>query len=231
MAEENSPILKEEKEARKNLVPEKITAILLIIFLTIFFIMVKMVFIDQYFTFDKQVIVMTHIRVSDWLTRFFLQLTFFGSHHFLLPAYLILVAILTAIKKLRMYSWRVLVTGISGTIMMFALKYLFGRERPLEPLLAPAAGRSFPSGHAFSSLLFFGILIFIVIHAIKNNWIKYTAIFLLLFFSLLVGLSRIYLNVHFATDVIAGFSLAICWLLLSDWILFKKLNFFGRSTY
>ncbi len=228
MSVETNPILKEEKEAQKNLVPATITTVLLIIFLLVFFLMVKLVFVDHHLAFDERVAAFAHAKVSDFSTSFFVNLTFFGSQNFLLPAYLILVAIFLVIKKLRKYSWRILVTGISGTIVMFGFKYLFGRERPLEPLLGPAAGHSFPSGHAFSSLLFFGILIFIVIHAIKHNWLKYSLIFLLLLFSLLVGLSRIYLNVHFATDVIAGFSLAICWLLISDWVLFKKLNFFGR---
>lgn len=227
MSAETNPILKEEKEAQKNLVPAKITVILLVIFVLIFFLMVKLVFIDHHLAFDEHIAAFAHTKISDGMTRIFLDLTFFGSQHFLLPAYLIVVAIFLIVKKLRKYSWRILVTGISGTLLMFGLKYLFGRERPLEPLLTPAAGHSFPSGHAFSSLLFFGILIFIVIHAIKHIWLRYSLIFLLLLFSLLVGLSRIYLNVHFATDVIAGFSLAISWLLLSDWILFKKLNFFG----
>lgn len=228
MSVETNPILKEEKEAQKNLVPATITTVLLIIFLLVFFLMVKLVFVDHHLAFDEKVAALAHSKVSDFLTSFFVNLTFFGSQNFLLPAYLILVAIFLVIKKLRKYSWRILATGVSGTIVMFGFKYLFGRDRPLEPLLGAASGHSFPSGHAFSSLLFFGILIFIVIHAIKNNWLKYSLIIFLLFFSLLVGLSRIYLNVHYATDVIAGFSLAICWLLLSDWILFKKLNFFYR---
>ena len=231
MSAEVTPILKEEKEAQKNLVPAKITAVLLSFFILVFLLMVKLVFVDHHLAFDERMAAFAHNKVSDNMTKLFLDLTFFGSQNFLLPAYLILVAIFAVIKKLRKYSWRILVTGISGTLMMFGLKYLFGRDRPLEPLLSHAAGHSFPSGHAFSSLLFFGILIFIVIHAIKNNWVKYTCILLLLLFSLLVGLSRIYLNVHYATDVIAGFSMAICWLLLSDWILFKKLNFFSSRTY
>lgn len=229
MSEVINPILKEEREAQKNLVPSTITAALLIIFFLVFLLMVKLVFVDHHLAFDEHVAAYAHSQVSDLKTQLFLDLTFFGSQHFLLPAYIILIGIFLAIKKLRKYSWRILVTGVSGTLIMFALKYLFMRDRPLVPLLSPAAGHSFPSGHAFSSLLFFGILIFIVIHAIKNHWVKYILILLLLLFSLLVGLSRIYLNVHFATDVIAGFSLAICWLLLCDWILFKKLNFFGRN--
>lgn len=227
MSAEINPILKEEKEAQKNLVPASITTVLLIIFLLIFFLMVKLVFVDHHLAFDDRIAAYANTTVSDGMTNLFLNLTFFGSQNFLLPAYLVLVALFLIVKKLRKYSWRILVTGISGTLIMFGLKFLFERTRPLEPLLSPASGHSFPSGHAFSSLLFFGILIFIVIHVVKNNLVKYTAIFLLLLFSLLVGLSRIYLNVHYATDVIAGFSLAICWLLLSDWLLFKKLNFFS----
>ncbi len=231
MSAATNPILKEEKEVKKNLVPGTITTVLLIIFFLVFLLMVKLVFVDHHLAFDESVAAYAHSKVSDLKTRLFLDLTFLGSQHFLLPAYIILTGIFLSIKKLRNYGWRILLTAVSGTAMMFSLKYLFERDRPLVPLLSPAAGHSFPSGHAFSSLLFFGILIFIVIHAIKNHWLKYLLIFILLFLSLLVGLSRIYLNVHFATDVIAGFSLAICWLLLSDWLLFKKLNFFGGDSY
>lgn len=226
MTETNISILHKDKEAQKSLMATQTTVALFGIFIIIFLVLVWLVFIKQNLWLDHRMAAFAHTLISAFTTNVFLWFTYFGSQHFLVPAYLILSGSFLLKKKLRKYSWRILVTGITGTLMMFGLKYLFGRERPLEPLLEPALGYSFPSGHSFSSLLFFGMLIFIIIHAVKNNWLKYISISLLLMFTLMIGFSRIYLNVHFATDVIAGFSLAICWLLLSDWLLFKQLHFF-----
>jgi undecaprenyl-diphosphatase len=102
---------------------------------------------------------------------------------------------------------------------MFGLKLFFNRPRPLTPLLKEVNGFSFPSGHAFMSFTFFGLLIFMVHARTKNIALK---IFLIVFFlcmSVMVGISRIYLRVHYATDVLAGFAMGVIWLTLSLWLL------------
>ena len=101
---------------------------------------------------------------------------------------------------------------IAGTLLPDllnqGLKVLIDRPRPPEGLVQVwelAGGGSFPSGHAFHAILFLGVAIFIVRRHTKNRWPK--ALLSLLFASLilLMGLSRIYLGVHWASDVLGGY--------------------------
>ena len=98
---------------------------------------------------------------------------------------------------------------------MLLLKQLFQRKRPLSPLLKAARGLSFPSGHAIMAVTFYGLLIYIVQHNIDINWLKYLVIFLLVVLVLLIGFSRIYLRVHYASDVLGGFIIGLLWLMIS----------------
>lgn len=102
---------------------------------------------------------------------------------------------------------------------MFILKLIFHRERPLTPLLAAAKGYSFPSGHALMSVTFYGLLILIVWQSTKPLWVKWPLSITLLSLIIVIGVSRVYLRVHYASDVLAGFSIGLMWLLFSLWIL------------
>lgn len=88
--------------------------------------------------------------------------SFLGAHTFLIPANLTLIAWFLFIKKHRWYSIKVPVIAFSSLLLMFCLKFIFQRNRPLTPLLAEAKGYSFPSGHALMSLTFYGLIIFLV---------------------------------------------------------------------
>ncbi len=97
----------------------------------------------------------------------------------------------------------------SGLIMAWVamkfLKHMVGRERPLGEQLTVATGMSFPSGHAMLSLVFFGFLAYLLL--ISSSRPGKIAGYALMVVILLIGFSRIYLNVHYATDVAAGFIL------------------------
>lgn len=159
--------------------------------------------------------------VSDELTAFMQAITFFGSHKFLIPAYLVLIAYFLFIRKHRWYSIKVPSVALSSLFLMFSLKMFFNRPRPLVPLLEEVGGLSFPSGHAFMSFSFFGLLIYLCYRYIHRKWLKWLLMFLLLVFIFLIGITRIYLRVHYASDVLAGFSLGFMWLVLSLWLLGK----------
>ncbi len=117
--------------------------------------------------------------------------------------------------------------GMAGELLLDTLlKLFFKRARP-EAFFGYAlpSSYSFPSGHALGSLCFFGILAWLVTARIKNKigktliWL--TAIFLILS----IGISRIYLGVHYPSDVLAGFSTGLFWVLtvaLGDFWLNKK---------
>ncbi len=154
-------------------------------------------------------------------TRLMTGITFFGSSYFLFPAYILLALFFLLFKKNRRLSLDVIAVGITSTIILFSLKAIFHRHRPLDPLVQNVNGFSFPSGHSFSSFTFFGLLIYILWNTKMNaawRWVLSVFFFL---FAAAIALSRVYLHVHYASDVIAGFCLCLVWLTISFWALQK----------
>jgi undecaprenyl-diphosphatase len=96
---------------------------------------------------------------------------------------------------------------------------LFQRKRPLSPLLKAAKGLSFPSGHAIMAVTFYGLLLYILWHTISKDWLKYLATGLLILVMILIGFSRVYLRVHYASDVLAGFIIGLLWLWISLFVI------------
>jgi len=159
--------------------------------------------------------------VTQATTRFMQVITFFGSHLFLIPANLILIAYFLFIRKHKWSSIKIPAVALSSLFLMFSLKEFFNRPRPLVPLLEQVGGLSFPSGHAFMSFSFFGLLIYLSYKYLNNKGLKWSLIIFFIVFILLIGISRIYLKVHYASDVMAGFSLGFMWLVVSLWVLNK----------
>lgn len=94
------------------------------------------------------------------------------------------------------------------------VKIIVKRPRPIGINLITETGFSFPSGHAMISTAFYGLLIYIINNLNIKKWLKITASIFLVLLIFLIGLSRIYLGVHYASDVIAGFSLGIAYLII-----------------
>ena len=152
-------------------------------------------------------------------TRIMLFITFFGSRYFLLPAYGLLIGWCVLVKKNSRLLMDVAAVGITSTIILFSLKAIFQRHRPLDPLLHTINGYSFPSGHSFSSFTFFGLLIYIMWKFNMNPLVRWAATVFLFLFASAIAISRVYLHVHYASDVIAGFCLCMVWLSLSLWMI------------
>ena len=156
-------------------------------------------------------------------------LTFFGTIQFLLPAYVIIV-VYFFIKKQYRRCIDISIVAISSSVFMFGLKDFFHRERPELPIIRSFT-YSFPSGHALCSFIFCSVLIYLIDDSgLRYLW-KWLFSILLLLFSFTIGISRIILKMHYATDVIAGFCLGVVWVILSFWIL-KRVNYsniFGKK--
>lgn len=116
--------------------------------------------------------------------------------------------------KNKKISFTILLNVIIATVLNLLLKNIIQRPRPDDFRLISETGYSFPSGHSMVSMAFYGFLIYLCIKYLKNKKIK---IILTTFLSILIiaiGISRIYLGVHYTSDVIAGFMISICYLII-----------------
>lgn len=161
--------------------------------------------------------------------RLMLFFTLLGKHQFLIPANLVLIFYFLFISRQSWFSIRVAAIALSSLALMFLLKYIFKRKRPLAPLLQAVKGLSFPSGHAIMAVTFYGLIIYILFHTVKHEELNYFFTAVLVVLILLIGFSRIYLRVHYASDVVAGFIIGILWLSISLTVLAKMENFFSRT--
>lgn len=100
------------------------------------------------------------------------------------------------------------------TSLNVLLKVIFQRERPIGYRLIEMTGYSFPSGHAMVSMAFYGLLIYIIYHYVKNKKLRNILIIINFLLIALIGISRVYLGVHYLSDVLTGYSISVIYLLL-----------------
>ena len=99
-------------------------------------------------------------------------------------------------------------------VLNYIIKHIIRRSRPVGFRLVKQGGYSFPSGHTMVSVAFYGFLIYLIYKRVKNKYLKITLITLLSILIFMIGCSRIYLGVHYTSDVLAGFSLSIAYLII-----------------
>lgn len=143
-------------------------------------------------------------------TAFFRFITDFGYVQILL---ILLVIILIVFHKYR-FAYILPIHVTISVIFNMILKNIFARPRPEMIRLIDETGFSFPSGHAMVTMVAYGYLIYVVHHYIQQKWLRYSLIAFLIFIIVSVGLSRIYLGVHYLTDVLAGYSISLFYLLV-----------------
>ncbi len=157
--------------------------------------------------------------VIDGVMLFF---TYLGNWQVVL-AEVVLICIFYAEKKRWDYILAVLFAVGGGEVLVWLIKHLIQRPRPfLIDDLIYEKSFSFPSGHAFIAIAFYGLLTYFLVSAAKNRLLKKLMIAACAFLSLTIGISRIYLGVHWPTDVLAGFALGAIWLALTIKGLSKK---------
>lgn len=194
---------------------------LFIVALTAFVYITRRVFVLNKTRLDTNVFNYLQSHVSERNNDIMEFFTFLGTHNFLIPANLSLITYFLFIKKHKWYSIKIPAIALSSLGLMFLLKGLFDRDRPSIPLLFHAKGLSFPSGHALMSVTFYGLLVYIIFKGVKNPILKWTLISLLICLIIIIGMSRVYLRVHYATDVIAGYCIGFLWLVFTVWMLNK----------
>ena len=150
---------------------------------------------------------------AEWLAFVMLVITYSGSY--------LIVSGLTFLSAVSFYIHKhtarilPLLVAIGGsTITTYILKHIFYRARPIAEALYLETGSSLPSGHATAAMALYGFLIYAIWkhdkHHLKNPLIIFLAVLIVL-----VGISRLYLGVHYVSDVLAGYAVGFVWLLLS----------------
>ncbi|MGE7603714.1 phosphatase PAP2 family protein [Peribacillus sp. NPDC097675] len=203
---------------RKKYLYMTMMAGLIVIYFLIFNEIVDELKEGELIEFDKAVIESIQGPFSEEFTNFVTKLTFFGSLTWIIALISVFSLFLFLFSK-KHYAIYIILTSALGGGFNWGLKYIFQRERPdIAPLLS-VSGYSFPSGHSMASVILYGSIAVVCIRLIKKNFIKGLLWILALFASLIIGWSRIYLGVHYPSDVVAGFVAGAAWLTISAWML------------
>jgi len=148
--------------------------------------------------------------ISDFTIPIAKFITNFGGAIILI---VVTIALFISIKnkkiRLSIFSNLVIIT-----ILNQLLKRILQRPRPTEYRIIEETGYSFPSGHSMISMAFYGYLIYLIYKYVKNKYIKWISIILLSILICVIGISRIYLGVHYASDVLGGFLISISYLII-----------------
>ena len=179
---------------------------------------IHIAFINKGHSFDNKVFEFLSGFISPAKTNFLLFITFLGNHKFLFPVNVLLL-VYFLIRKNRRFSVRISALLMTSLALLFLLKLSIQRPRPDDPLLQSVKGFSFPSGHALMSVIFYGLLIYIVWKEVSNKWMRRVVISFMIILIILISYSRIYLRLHYASDVLAGLSVGFIWLVFSLWII------------
>lgn len=156
--------------------------------------------------------------INDNMTSIVKFITWFGSTIGIIIMCLISLFVIRK-KKINVI---IVISLICATLINnYIFKFIFARERPnINPMVIEDS-YSFPSGHSMVSMVFYGSLIYIAYRYIKNRVLKYVIISCLSLLIILIGFSRVYLGVHYFSDVIGGFVFGICYLIISSMIIKK----------
>jgi membrane-associated phospholipid phosphatase len=166
---------------------------------------------DTLVSYDILIANSFHANLTPLATSFFLLITHFGFEILWLIS--ILLSMYFACKRLWLYLLMLLVTIAGSEILNQSLKLFFSRPRPTfhDPIIT-ALHYSFPSGHAMTSLVAYGSFAYFLLIRTKSKARKLLIIVSAVLLIALIGLSRIYLGVHYLSDVIAGYAAGGFWL-------------------
>ena len=199
------------KEKIKEFIVKNLKWIILFICLIGFFALAEDVFNKEIMNGDiiGYKIISTFL-ISDFATPIAKFITNFGGAIFLV----VLTIILLVTIKNRKIGLSIFSNLAIITILNQLLKRIVQRPRPTEYRIIEETGYSFPSGHSMISMAFYGYLIYLIYRYVKNKYIKWSSIAILSILICAIGVSRIYLGVHYTSDVLGGFFISISYLII-----------------
>lgn len=183
----------------------------------IFFCLLFLLFLGLYLSsnisfFDEFIYDFVINLKSEAFTNFMKIITFFASTKFIMLLMFIFLVIYFLKNKKIFLIMDIIVLG--EVILNNSIKLIIGRERPELINLVTETSYSFPSGHTMVAVVLYGFIMYIVSKLKINKYLRFTIISLFSSLIILIMMSRIYLGVHYASDVFAGMSLSIAYLIL-----------------
>lgn len=190
--------------------------IILISLIVLFLIITGLVITDVTLSIDHAVYDFLISFKSDKLTYFFKFFTKFAN----VKTIVIIVLLFLIIKRniLRFYP---LIVAVDVELLNLLLKFIVKRDRPNILQLVTVDNYSYPSGHAMISMGLYGCFIYLIYKYVKNKKVKIIGISILSILILLIGISRIYLGVHYFSDIIGGYIASICYLIIFSKVIRK----------
>ena len=175
-----------------------------IILLVSFIVIMILMLTNNVTTFDDTIYNFLISKRCDGLDFLFTNITKLGNTITVIIIMCILLITLNNINRI-MLTINIFIT----TLLNNAFKYVIQRPRPDHIRLIKQGGYSFPSGHSMISIALYGFLIYVANKKIKNIYLKILIDVLLTLLIILIGLSRIYVGVHYPSDVLAGYLFAL----------------------
>ena len=203
--------MKENVIKVKDFLLKNLKWIILFITLVLFLMIVEDVMDEEIMSTDSKgyALISTYL-MSEPMTHVAKVVTNFGGEYCLIGLSILLLIV---IKNKKIGISIPLNLGLSA-LLNITLKQILQRPRPIEYRVIDESGYSLPSGHSMVSMAFYGYLIYFIYKHIENKYIKWSLIILLSILIMSIGISRIYLEVHYTSDVIAGFLIALSYLII-----------------
>ena len=181
--------------------------------LLVFLVLLNRVLAGEIMALDRSAIALMvgHVRAA-WLTPIMEMVSFLVTP---VPLFACIFAVALAARSrgLKGLGWFCTVNLVGSTILNQLLKFAIQRPRPDVSLrLIEIGGFSFPSGHSMAAMAFFGLFIWLVWHFVSDRRLRAGLTALLGLMVIAVGFSRVYLGVHYASDVLGGFCASLIWL-------------------
>ena len=195
----------------KKILKKTYKCIILFICIIIFFAILEDIFEYEKLTMDVIIyeIIVLKLR-TNVLTNIMSVITNLGGAYVLI---LITILSFVVIKNKRI-GILISTNLVVITILNLVLKSIIQRPRPEGYRLIMESGYSFPSGHSMVSMAFYGLIIYLIWKKMRYKPLKYILCTLLSLLVILIGISRIYLGVHYASDVVGGFIISIAYLIV-----------------
>lgn len=200
---------------------KKIKWVIFVIAILIFSFLAYFVLEGKTGEFDSFIYKIVTFNKTDFISGFYKFITNFASG--------IMVGIISLVFLIifrnKRYGGFIFLNVFNIFVLNFLLKLLFMRDRPYELMIIDEGGYSFPSGHAMAAFGFYGFIIYLLWHFNLAKSAKIIFSVLLGALIILIGVSRIYLGVHYASDVLAGYMVSLAYLILYITCVKKCLKF------